>query len=392
MQGNIDRNTSPFFIGKYNTTKILNQAEDNVVAESAPNKLLRWEKTTTKDIGVDFGILDNRINFTLDLYHRKGTDILGTKPLPYETGFDISSINWASITNKGFELALYTKNIDRPNFKWSTTFNISSNKSNIDKVEEGRNNFLPSGEGFPVNAIFGIKTAGYDSDGLPQFYNKEGKIVSAEDFYKLYDPYADFYPGYAANSELTEDEFRGLFTYLGDRDPKYYGGITNNFSIGNWDLGVAASFYLKQHVLGRPSYNFTAVDRGLNSSTDIMNAWNTQRMPDGLPTIIGRDTVPGREVVYNWLAVGDSSNSYNFFSDWVKEISYLRVNSIKLGYRVPDQFLNSTGISQLKVYLEGRNLFVISSDYSGYFDPETVGNLYAQPIQKAVVLGFNVNF
>lgn len=392
IQGNIDRNTSPFFIGKYNTVKILNQTESNINAEGAPNALLRWEKTATKDLGIDLGLFKNRINITADVYHRKGTDILGSKELPYESGFSVMPINWASITNKGFEFSLYTKNIDKENFKWNTNFNISANRSNIDKVEAGKSPFLPSGEGYPVNAIFGIQTAGLDKDGVPQFYDAGGKIVSAEEFYKLTDPWADFFPGYMVETSLKEADFRKLFSYLGDRDPKFYGGITNNFIIRNWDFAVAASFYLKQSVMANPLYNFTAVDRGLNTSADILTSWSPQNTNSLSPRILGRNTIPGREMVYNWFSNADTSSSYNYFSNLVKEISYMRINSIKLGYNIPKTFLSNTGINQLKLYLEGRNLFVFGSNYDGYFDPETYGNIYAAPIQKSVVFGFNLNF
>ena len=127
LQGNIDRNTSPFFTGRYSTARILNQTENTINDEGAPNPLLRWEKTRTVDVGLDFGLFNNRINFNLDFYHRKGTDLMGVKQLPQETGFNQMSVNWAEVTNKGFEFSLSTINIDREKFRWTTTFNIAAN-------------------------------------------------------------------------------------------------------------------------------------------------------------------------------------------------------------------------------------------------------------------------
>ena len=95
LQGNIDRNTSAHFVGVYNTARILNSTESVIRADGAPNPLLRWEKTSTLDAGLDFGLWKNRISFTFDLYKRKGTDIIGTKNLPLETGFSLSNVNWA---------------------------------------------------------------------------------------------------------------------------------------------------------------------------------------------------------------------------------------------------------------------------------------------------------
>lgn len=388
LQGNIDRNTSPYYTGKYKNTKILNIKENTINNDGAPNPLLRWEKTITKDIGLDLGLWSNRVNISLDWYERQGKDIIGTKDLPLETGFSLSNINWASLTNRGFELAISTTNIDHKNFKWSTTFNIATNQSNIDQVNDGRFVFLPSGQGYPVNAVFGIRTAGLDANGLPQFYNANGEVVSAVDFYKISDPWGIGF----VQSDYSSDEFRQLFTYIGDRDPKYYGGITNYFNLGPWDLTVAASFNIKQMMVGKPPYNFTAVDRGLNGSNAVLKAWTPAQPSTDLPRLIGNDTVPGQEVVYGWFSNWDASGSYQYFDLWMKEMTYLRINSIKLGYTLPTNLLKSTGVKSLRLSLEGRNLFVFGKDYTGYFDPETYGNIYAQPIQKAVVFGLNVGF
>lgn len=389
LQGNIDRNTSPFFTGLYRTATILNKTESTINDEGAPNPLLRWEKTQTTDLGLDLGLFNNRINLTLDLYQRKSTDLMGMKQLPLETGFGQYNINWASVSNRGFEFSLATTNIDTKKFKWITTFNISANRSNIDRVNEGRNAFLPSGEGRPVNAVYGLKFAGLDADGLPQFYNKAGEVVPAIDFYKISDPWGI---GYVSSEHLENDTFRDLFTYIGDRDPKYYGGITNTFNIGNWDLNISASFNIKQTVVENPPYNFTSVDRGINQTTRVLDAWTTTNPNTNLPRIIGLDTIPGSEIVYQWFNTFDSSGSYSFFDSWAKEISYIRINSMRLGYSLPTSVLSNTGVKSLRLSLEGRNLFVFGSKHKGYFDPETYGNLYAQPIQKAIVFGLNVGF
>lgn len=383
LQGNIDRNTSPFFIGKYTTARILGITENIITDEGAPNPTLRWEKTATTDLGLDFGLWNNRLSFTFDVYKRRGTDILGFKDLPYETGFSSQAINWAEITNKGFEFSVSSQNIVKPNFTWATTFNIAANRSTIDKVQDSRNQFLPSGQGYAINGIFGIKVAGLDNNGLPTFYDNAGNIVSAVDFYKIYDPYADFWPGNFAASKYSTEELRGLFSYLGDRDPKFYGGITNNFRFKNWDFSVMASFNLKQSVLANAPYSFVAVDRGLNFTTDILNG--------DLPRIIGQTTIDDG-LVYNYFNNGDDAKSYSLFSNWVKEISYLRINSIKLGYSVPADALRGLGIKNVRLSLEGRNLFVFGTNYNGYFDPETYGNIYASPVQKSVVFGVNVGF
>ncbi|HAD78901.1 MAG TPA: hypothetical protein DCF99_05175, partial [Flavobacteriaceae bacterium] len=79
-------------------------------------------------------------------------------------------VNWGELTNKGFEIALTTRNIDKKNFKWSTTINFAHNKSKVLKEQQRENSLIPSREGLPVNAIFALKTAGFDEYGNPMFW------------------------------------------------------------------------------------------------------------------------------------------------------------------------------------------------------------------------------
>jgi hypothetical protein len=210
--------------------------------------------------------------------------------------------------------------------------------------------------------------------------------VKIEDFFALYDVYADFLPGQLVDSKLSNAELRSLFTYVGDRDPKFTGGIINTFKISNFDLTVSATFNIKQTVMQTPSYRGMELDRGRNYTKDIYNAGGS------LPGITSPDmeTNPGW-MGNKWLS-DNRSNAYSLLDIWAKEISYLRISSIRLGYTLPKEFTSPMGISALRLSVEGRNLFVFSNGYKGYFDPETYGNIYAQPITKSVTVGFNVSF
>jgi len=386
LQGNIDRNTSPFFIGEYYDTTILPGTKENIInVVSPPNDKLRWEKTTNVNLGLDLGLFQNRINLTADVYSRKGTDMISMKETPLETGFEYTMMNWGSLTNKGFELAVSTRNINNDNFKWTTTINFAHNKSNVLSEQPRDNALLPSREGLPVNAVFALKTAGMDENGNPMFW-KGNEKMKAEDFFKLFDVYADFLPGQLVDTKLSNAELRNLFTYVGDRDPKFTGGIINTFKVRNFDLTVSATVNLKQTVMRTPSYRGMDLDRGRNYTKDIYEAGTS------LPGITSSemDSNPGW-MANKWFA-DNRSNAYSLLDVWAKEISYVRISSIRLGYTLPKQFTSPMGISSLRLSVEGRNLFVFSNGYKGYFDPETYGNMYAQPIAKSVTVGFNISF
>ncbi|RXM47607.1 SusC/RagA family TonB-linked outer membrane protein [Flavobacterium sp. YO12] len=394
LQGNIDKNTSPYVVGDNKTAIILpGQSEPTIVVTSPPNSKLRWEKTQNTNFGFDLGVLNNRITLVTDIYGRKSTDLIGLKALPLENGFEFTNMNWAQVTNKGFEIALSTKNIDRPNFKWNTNFNFAHNKSKVDRLEIRDNSYLPNQEGHAVNAVFGLKTNGIDENGYPLFVNKQGETVNAQTFFGLYDPLAGVFPGMFSQSDLSAAEFRDLFTYLGDRDPKFTGGLINTFKVSNFDLTIAASFNIKQTVTRTPPYNGTLVDRGQNYTTDILNAWSPTNTSSNLPGITSKDSGTGDSwMAYNWFSGGNPIITYNYLDTWVSEMSYMRLSSVRFGYTFPKTFLDKIDIQSIRVNIEARNLFVISSDYKGYFDPETFGNIYAQPVPRSLTLGFNVTF
>lgn len=394
LQGNIDRTTSPFIIGEYKISSILpGYPEDNITVTSPPNGTLRWEKTTNTNFGFDLGAFNNRVSMAFDVYDRKSTDLIGLRALPLETGFEFTNMNWASVTNKGFEISVTTRNITNEDFSWSTTINFAKNISRVNRIEIRDSDYYPSREGRPVNSVFVIKTAGLDDKGNLLFWKGDQKVTGVE-LFKLKDAWADFMPGYMITSDLTPQEYRDLFSYQGDADPKFTGGIINNFKYKNFDLSISAAFNLKQTILQSPSYNSYYVDPGRNYTTDVLDIW-TPNNPNGfLPGITGDDPYDGTDnyMLTKYLDGLDPGNAYRYLDIWAKEISYIRISSIRLGYTLPKTFTDKIRIQNARINLEGRNLLVFGSNYDGYFDPETYGNIYAQPIQKSVSIGLNVTF
>ena len=391
LQGNIDKETSPFVKGEWKTGSFFGgQSIPVIVVSSPPNQYLRWEKTSTMNGGFDLGFLDNRINLSFDAYRRRSTDLISSKMLPYENGFNTVNINWAQVTNRGWELSLSTLNVKTPDFKWFTDFNISQNISNVDRIETSDNSYFPSREGYPVNAVFGIQTAGLDKNGIMQFKDKEGNVVSMKDFYKLNTGiWGDVTTAYSGV------EFRNLFTYMGDADPQLTGGFINRFLYKNFDLAISTSFFINRTVRATPFYNPTKVDPGLNYPRIIKDIWSSSNHGENViyPAIISEQSNDETiKVPAFWINQYDNSQSYNYYDIWIKKISYLRVSSIRLGYNLNNEWLKRNYISNVRLSLEARNPFVFGSNYSGYFDPETYGNIYSQPIPQSIAFGLNISF
>ena len=385
IQGNIDKNTSPFLLGKYIVDNILPGGSEHMIdINSAPNKKLRWEKTQSVNVGLDFSVLNQAINLSVDYYYRKGTDLIGKQMLPLETGFVSTNINWASMINKGVEVSLSTRNVATKNFSWYTNLNFAYNNNKVLREAIPEAQTTPGREGYPVDAIFAIKTAGLDEEGYPLFYDKEGKKVTLKELYRLQDPFG---LGFTVNSDVTPAEERSFYSYIGSQDTPYTGGLINTFSYKNWELTANLSFNLGGYVRTTPSYNFINFDRGQNVNSDILDRWTPENTDGRLPALI---TSEKRADEYYWY--DQKSEIYKNLDIWVKKLNYFRLQNLRLGYRLPEKMIKSLGMGSASVAIEGRNLLVFGSSYKNFLDPESMYNPYAPPIPKSITFSLNLNF
>ena len=388
LQGNVDKSTSPYVIGeKYKVEILPGMVEDALKVDNPPNQYLRWEKTKTYNAGLDIAVFENAIRASVDFYHRKSSDLINLRALPLENGFNFAPVNWAAVTNKGYEIGISTRNIHNDDFEWTTNFNISRNFNKVNDIQVRNDSWFPSGIGKPVNAIYALKTDGLDENGMPVFV-KDGKKMNLQEFAGI-----ELKWGFWPTPTLSPTEFRELFTYEGSADPKYSGGIINNFKYKNFDLSIACSFNLGQKVRVTPPYDFTEYDRALNSTTDILNAWTPENPNTYLPRLIGSGSADGNVAVEHQLySQKDPVDYLKYLDIWVKEMNYLRCTNIRLGYSFSKDILDKLNLTSARLSVEARNPFVISDNYDGYFDPETYGNIYAQPIAKSYSIGINVGF
>ena len=378
LQGNIDKNTSPYLIGTFDKVTVLpGNVETVIKAEIAPNPNLRWEKTANVNLGLDISLFDNIINISADYYYRKSTDLIGTRMLPLETGFASTVINWASMKNQGLELALSTRNIKTKDFTWTTNLNLGFNSNTVLRETVAQNATYPSREGHPVGAIFAYETAGLDAQGYPVFVASDGSKVSAEELLKLNSHGA---------STLTAEQQRNLYKYMGSTDPKVSGGFINTFEYKDWQLGVNFIFNLGMKVRVRPSYSPATFDRGLNTNRDILNRFTTDNPAGRYAALMNKNVRVPEYIQYS------EYNLYSMLDTWVKDNSYWRLQSLRLGYKLPSKLLTKVGVKSASLSLEARNLFAIASNYDNYLDPETMGNPFAQPIPKSFIFGINVQF
>ncbi|MBQ8502309.1 MAG: TonB-dependent receptor [Bacteroides sp.] len=327
-------------------------------------KDLTWETTTQTNIGLDLTVLNNRLTINMDYYYKKTKDMLMYVSLPAGAAA-ASSItrNEGEMENKGFELGISSKNFVGE-FDWSTDFNISFNKNKLTKLslqkiytaattcEYVNENVVRNEPGRPLGGFYG-----YISDGVDP---ETGELM-----------YRDIN---GDNKISTSDR-----TYIGDPNPDFTYGLTNNFS---WK-GINLSIFI-QGSYGNDIFNASRMETegmydGKNQTTRVLNRWK----------------IPG-QITDVPKAGFDMKNSTYFVEDG----SYLRVKDITLSYNIQCKLFKKWGISKLQPYFTASNLLTWT-DYSG-MDPEVNqwGNSGAvqgidwgtYPQSKSFVFGINVEF
>jgi TonB-dependent starch-binding outer membrane protein SusC len=317
------------------------------VQSALSNPNLRWEKTREMNIGLDFGLLKNRITGTIDLYDRLSKDLLLKQKLVIENGFATYNNNIGSVSNKGIELALTTKNIKTNLISWETTFIFTKNTNKIKAIYDetsndiGNNLFI----GESIDAIYnykfdGIWQANQSAEAIA-FGQKEGQARVLD---------------YNGDGKITTDD-RFI---IGNSNPEWTGSLTSNLKVGNFDLSISAITSQNALVYSKFHENFTNTDDRGRQKLDIV--WYTPENSAGLPTQYTNDyPQPKNEGVY-W-----NTNKVGYY----KDASFIKVKNISFGYTFGQNILEKLKLKSLRIYSNVLNPIVITN-YDGY-DPEWAG-------------------
>ncbi|MEI9920183.1 MAG: TonB-dependent receptor [Bacteroidota bacterium] len=311
------------------------------------NPNLKWERTRQANIGIDAGFLNNRLNLEFNVYDKYTTDGLLQVTLPGTSGFSTYWNNAAEISNKGFELVINSTNIERRGFQWTTSFNISRNVNNIEKLatplKYGSRDLIMQQQGHPLYSFW--------------VYRQE---------------YVDPQTGNAVYQDVNGD---GKTTVV-DRQvygsiwPKFFGGLTNNFKYKAFDLNVFFSY-----SYGNMVYNhnrFFGEGGGARDAARVILASDLARWQK--PGDITDVPKPDGINVNNYLDGG---------SRWLEDGSFLRLRSATLGYSLPAPVLNRLRVRTLRAFVSGTNLWLLTK-YTG-LDPESAAS--SDQNQQGIDLG-----
>lgn len=369
-----------------------------VIPANIANPELRWEASKATNLGIDIGLFNNRIELIADVYKKRTNNLLLDLPLPSYAGTSgagsVASplVNLGNLENKGIELTLRTVNLNG-DFKWNTSAVFSTNKN---KVLNLVNNDAIITRG-PVS-----QTMVGESIGMMYGYVVEGMFNSEADFYKQ-DAQGNFLMDDSGNriqvalpkeSEATiapnrtwvgDYKFKDMNedgvidekdrTVIGNPQPKFQYGLTNDFSYKGFDLSI-----FLQGVYGNDVYNTLrgrfedpSYQQGLlNTVTNYARIETIDPSLDNADQIIGnvRISNPGTTIARMTTSWGRNSN-FRPSNLYVEDGSYLRIKNVTLGYTIPEKFAKKIHLRGVRAYINIQNLHTFTK-YSGY-DPEVGG-------------------
>ncbi len=286
---------------------------------------LKWETTEQRNIGLDFTVLNGRIQFVADYYRKKTSNLLNAVQLPRTTGFTNSLRNIGKISNNGFEFLVNAKVFDQTAFTWNLGVNMAFNRSKVLELYNGQD--ILAGQlqmiaftdyantyrqGQPMGTFYGYVEDGYDANGLIKY-----------------------------KSDVKEK--------IGDPNPNFIYGISSNMAYKNFTLSMFWSGTQGNDIVNMSKVAFTVETvGGANHLKEVLeNHWTAQHTTAKYPAL-------------------NPANKFRFSDRFVEDGSYMRLRNIELGYNIPIQ--KWTKISGINVYVSAQNLLTFTK-YS-WIDPD----------------------
>jgi TonB-linked SusC/RagA family outer membrane protein len=339
------------------------------------NDDLKWESTTQYNAGVDGGLWNDRVTFSLDAYYKKTSDLLVDLPVESTTGLTSRTVNIGEISNKGLEFSVNTQLVDRKDFKWTLLANIATNANRIIKL--GIDNFVVSDhivqEGQPLGVFYG-----YIFDGIVQQGEESSTPVPSWDDDGVQ-------AGEIRYKEVVED---GVIdnsdrAAIGSVHPKFTYGFSSNLNYRDFDLSFAFQGSYGNYLYNALRLNLETPTQIYNASKVLADRWTPTNTDTNVPK-------------------AQAASFINLDSRYIEDASYLRLKDITIGYNLPARY-TAFAHAQVRFFLSGQNLLTLTN-YQGY-DPEASRNgddetdelqlgvdLGAYPTAKSFLAGISITF
>ena len=310
------------------------------------NDDLKWETTTSYDLGFDLSILKGKLNFVFDYYHKKTSDLLLSIPVEQTTGFSSQLSNVGNVTNDGVEFAVNATLIQQKDLSWNASANIAHNKNKVtslgtqqDEIINGNQTIIRVGEALGTYY-------GWVFDGVVQSGDDLGKVPAPSNKTNVEYGDAKFVD---QNGDGVVDQTNDRVV-LGSAQPKFTYGFASQLRYKNWDLSFNFQGSYGNKLYNQLEQALESPNASYNASAKLANRWS--------------ETNPSTTVPRAYAL-----NLYNSYLDsrFIEDASYLRLKNIQVGYSFKPRLQNGTKLG-IYLYASAQNLLTITN-YSG-FDPE----------------------
>lgn len=353
-------------IGNYDWYRLYSYGINyNALSGSAPSNVgdsnLTWELNRSFNVGADIGLLQNRIQLSVDVYNRRSEDLLLDVPLSLTSGYQRALRNVGSMQNAGFEIALHAMALKVKDFQWDVDLNYARNKNKILS--------LPGGNDI-LSGTFIIR----EGEGIQSYYLKEYAGVNEANGDPLW--YVD-----DSHEKTTNNIDQAGRTIIGSALPRCFGSLTNTFRYKAFALDVQLYYNFGNYVQdgwGR-YYMGAGYQPAFNKSTRILNRWTKAGQVTDIPRYI-----------YNGNRNFDGASDF-----YLNKGDFIRVRNVQLSYMLPASVLSKVKLSNALVYMRGTNLFTWVDDKNLPFDPEQGTNGTSNLnvfIPKTISVGLSLGF
>ncbi|AFD05713.1 TonB-linked outer membrane protein, SusC/RagA family [Solitalea canadensis DSM 3403] len=365
LSGNIAKNVGPYLVASYGISNYTKDTYGTVVTPPNPN--LRWEKTHTINMGLDFVLFHDVLQGSIDVYRKRSIDLLANLSLDPSLGYDAALVNNGELLNQGIELTLSSDVVKNRNFRWNLSVNAGYNHNEIVRVDytpKSASELLSEGsylQGNPLQGLYAYKYAGLNAEGNPLIYNEKGEVVYAQ----VTNPNAVY--------------------YMGSLIPLVSGSFTNNLNYKGFELSAMLIYNIGQKM--RNDVPTITNSYGGLTNEQIANRW--QNPGDELITDIPRYTFHYEKVGNNFR-----NNNYRYGDAQILDASYIKLRNVSLSYNLPKAMINKYGLNAAKLRFMVENPVGIGFNGNG-IDVEAYnqasGSRSIKP-QPTFVVGLNVGF
>lgn len=381
-----------------------NQPVDASILTALGNPNLKWETTNQLNIGLDLGLFNQRISLETDVYRKITSNLLLDAAVPGSIGFSSALKNIGKVQNQGIEFTLNTVNVKTEKFNWNSNFNISFNQNKVLALSDNETQRLTtaSWDTYTANVPLYIAAVGdpvarfwgYLWDGNYQYsdfdQNTSGAYILKSSS-PSYGTRANIKPGDIKFKDISGPQGKpdGLIdaydrTIIGNPNPVFTGGFSNNFIYGNFDLNVFFNFAYGNDVI---NINRIKFEGGGPVNQNMYAKYSNRWTPDNQNNTYFRTGGQGPvDYVYNTRVIEDGS--------------FIKLKTVSLGYNFSSKLLSQVKIKSLRVYVAGQNLLTFTN-YQG-FDPEVnkfgsdalrpAFDYSVYPYARTITFGLNVSF